>query len=170
MYWSKLLFYTEPESLWGVHAKGVSWLELATDFEISTRIPLSRRGPYQANEHMRDRAALMSDISKALLRGLGIPLKHQIIHSRSIQAFRSSERAGLRYRPALLQPESVGFESGMQVMLHPSLMGERKTQWKWRPNMRFLPPAMYTPMFMEERLWRRRRTRLNVKTRLRASQ
>ena len=136
------------------------------DFEIATRIPLSRRGPENATEHMRERAGLMSDASKALLRGLGVPLKHQIIHCRSIQAFRSSERAGLKLRPALVQPEAVGFELGLQVMLHPSLTGERATQWKWRPNMRFLPPALYSPLFPEARLWLRRPTRLNVKTRL----
>ena len=101
-----------------------SWLVLAMDFEIATRIPPSRKGPDNATEHMRERAGLMSDASKALLRGLSTPLKHQIAHCSSILAFRSYGRAGLRHRPALLQPEAVGYELGIQVMLHPSLMGE----------------------------------------------
>ena len=76
-YWKRLGFYENPESLEGVHGRGVSWLELAMDFEIATRIPLSRNGPDNATEHMRERAGLMSDVSKALLRGLSTPLKHQ---------------------------------------------------------------------------------------------
>ena len=130
----------------------------------------SRKSPDNATEHMRERAGLMSDLSKALLRGLLTPLKHQIIHCRSIQAFRSSERAGLRYRPALLQPEAVGYELGIQVMLHPNLMGERATQWKWRPNLRCLPPAQYSPIYLDERLWLRHKRRLSVKTTLRSTE
>ncbi len=79
-YWERLKFYDEPETLEGVHGRGVTWLELAMDFEISTRIPLSRTSPDNATEHMRERAGLMSDISKALLRGLSTPLKNHIIH------------------------------------------------------------------------------------------
>ncbi len=120
-YWKRLDVYDEPETLEGVHGRGVTWLELAMDFEISTRIPLSRKSSDNATEHMRERAGLMSDISKALLRGLSTPLKNHIIHCRSIQAFRSSERAGLRFRPALLEPEAVGFELGIQALLHPIL-------------------------------------------------
>ena len=169
-YWKRLQFYDEPETLEGVHGRGVTWLELAMDFEISTRIPLSRKSPDNATEHMRDRAGLMSDISKALLRGLLTPLKHQIFHCRSIQAFRSAVRAGLRYRPALLEPEAVGYELGIQVMLHPSLMGERHTQWKWRPNIRYLPPARYAPVYLDERLWHRNKSRINSKTTLRSTE
>ena len=139
----------------------------AMDFEISTRIHLSRRGPDTTIEHMRERAELMSDASKALLRGLGVKIKHQIIHCRSIQAFRSTARAGLRHRPSLLQPEAVGFELGFQVIMHRTLLGVDTTQWKWRPNLRFLPPALYSPVYLEERLWLRKRTRLMTKTRFR---
>ena len=165
-YWKRLEFYDEPETLEGVHGRGVTWLELAMDFEITTRIPLSRNGPDNATEHMRERAGLMSDISKALLRGLSNPLKHQIAHCRSIQAFRSAVRAGLRFRPALLEPEAVGYELGIQVMLHPGLMGEKHTQWKWRPNHRYLPPVKYAPVFLNERLWSRHKRRLMSKTTL----
>ena len=134
------------------------------DFEISTGIPLSRRGLDNSIDTMRERAGLMSDASKALLRGYGVKLKHQLIHCRSIQAFRSTARAGLRHRPALLQPGAVGLELGLQVMMHPNLLGVETTQWKWRPNLRFLPPALYTPVYIEERLWLRKRTRLMTKT------
>ncbi len=95
------------------------------DFEIATRVPLSLKGPDNATEDMRKKAGLMADATKALLRGLGMKLKHQIIHARSIQAFRSF----------LLQPEAVGYERGMQVMLHPLLMGERSHQWRCRPKI-----------------------------------
>ena len=74
-YWTRLCFYDDAESLTGRHGSGASWLELAMDFEISTRIPLTRGGPDNATEHIRERAGLMSDISKALPRGLGSPLK-----------------------------------------------------------------------------------------------
>ena len=124
--------------------------ELAMDFEISTRIPLSRRRPDNAVETMRERAGLMSDASKAHLRGYGIKLKHQIILCRSIQAFRSTARAGLLPRPALLRAESVGLELGLQVMMHPNLLGVETTQWKWRPSLRFLPPALYSPVYLKE--------------------
>ena len=134
------------------------------DFEIATRIPLSLRGPDSATEHMRERAALMSDVSKALFRGLGIKQKHQIIHCRFIQAFRSSERAGLRFRPALIQPEAVCLELARQVMLHAQLMGERSTQWKWRPNQRFLPHILHQPIYLSYRLWLRRRIRVRGKS------
>ena len=162
------LFYDEPEALAGRHAAGASWLELAMDFEISTRIPLSRGGPDNATEQVRQRAVFMSNASKALLRGLGAPLRNcHIIHCRSILSFRSKPRAGLRYRPALLCPEAVGYELGMQVMLHPVLMGVETTQWKWRPNLRFLPPAIYPQQrFLNQRLYLRRPTRLTSKTRL----
>jgi hypothetical protein len=148
---------------------GVSWIEIATDFEICTRVPLSRRGPDNAIETMRERASLIADASKALLRGLGVPQQHfkHIKHCSSIQAFRSSTRAGLLHRPALLQPEAVGLELGLQAMMHPHLMGDTGTQWKWRPSFRFLPVALYTPVFLKERLWMRQPTRLNVKTRFR---
>ena len=86
------------------------------------------------------------------------------------KAFRSSERAGLRYRPSLLQPEAVGYELGIQVMLHPNLMGERMTQGKWRPNLRYLPPTQYSPVFLDERLWLRHTRRLNVNTTLRSAE
>ena len=168
-YWKKLEFYDEPETLAGVHGRGVTWLELAMDFEIATRIPLSRKNPDNATEHMRERAGLMSDASKALLRGLSTPLKNLTVHCRSIQAFRSTDRAGLRHRPALLEPEAVGYELGIQVMLHPSLMGEGSTQWKWRPNLRYLPPARYAPVYLNERLWLRHKRRLNGKTTLRST-
>ena len=164
-YWTHLGFYEEPETLEGTHARGVSWLELAMDFEISTRVPLSRSGPGNANEDMRQRAALMSDVSKAVLRGLGTRLNNLTIHCRATQVFRSPPRAGLKYRPALLQPESVGLELCMQVMIHPALMGQESTQWKLKPMMRLLPPPLYSPVFLNERLWRRRPTRLKVKTR-----
>ena len=139
-YWTKLRFYDEPTALVGKYAVGVSWLELAMDFEIATRIPLSYGGPDNATELMRQRAVLMAYSSKSLLRGLGSPLTscHRE-DGRSIVAFRSSPRAGVRNRPALLCPEAVGYELGMQVMLHPALMGVWSTQWKWRPNLRFLP-------------------------------
>ncbi len=167
-YWAKLGFYDEPDALAGRHAAGASWLELAMVFEISTRIPLSRGGPDNATEQMRERAVLMSNASKALLRGLGAPLRNcHTIHCSSIPAFRSKPRAGLRYRPALLCPEAVGYELGMQVMLHPVLMGIETTQWKWRPNLRFLPPAIYPQQrFLNQRLYLRRPTRLTSKTRL----
>ncbi len=55
-YWTKLCFDNEPKALAGRHASGASWLELATDFEISTRIPLSRGGLDNATEQMRERA------------------------------------------------------------------------------------------------------------------
>ncbi len=42
-YWKILEFYDEPATLEGVHGRGVTWLELAMDFEISARIPLSRK-------------------------------------------------------------------------------------------------------------------------------
>ena len=159
--------YDEPEALVGKHAAGASWLEIAMDFEIATRIPLSRSGPDSAIEHMRDRAVLFSNASKALLRGFGTPLrKCQSIHCRSIQAFRSKPRAGLMYRPALLFPEAVGYELGMQVMLHPALMGSETSQWKWRPNLKFLPPSIYPQhRFLNQRLYLRRPTRLSSKTR-----
>ena len=67
-YWTYLSFYDDPNALQGAHARGASWYELAMDFEISTRIPLSRRGPENAIEIMRERAGLMSDASKAPLR------------------------------------------------------------------------------------------------------
>ena len=70
---------------------------------------------------MRERAGLMSDASKAL-RGFGVELKHQIVHCRSVQAFRSTARAGLRHMPALLRAESVGLELWLQVMMHPNLL------------------------------------------------
>ncbi len=167
-YWTKLAFYDEPEALVGKHAAGASWLEIAMDFEIATRIPLSRSGPDSATEHMRDRAVLFSNASKALLRGFGTPLRNcQSIHCRSIQAFRSKPRAGLKYRPALLFPEAVGYELGMQVMLHPALMGSETSQWKWRPNLKFLPPSIYPQhRFLNQRLYLRRPTRLSSKTRL----
>ncbi len=135
-YWTNLGFCNEPEALVGKHASGASWLENAMDFEIATRIPLSRSGPDSDTELMRERAVLMSNASKALLRGLGAPLRNcHTIHCRSIQAFRSKPRAGLKYRPALLFPEAVGYELGMQVMLHPALMGTETSQWRWRPNL-----------------------------------
>ncbi len=68
-YWKKLTFYDEPETLEGVHGRGVTWLELAMDFEITTE------KTDNATEHMHGRAGLMSDISKALLRGLLTPFK-----------------------------------------------------------------------------------------------
>jgi hypothetical protein len=167
-YWAKLVFYDEPEASTGRHAAGTSWLEIAMDFETSTRIPLSRGGPDNATEHMRERAVFMSNASKALLRGLGAPPRScHTIHCRSIQAFRSKTRAGLRYRPTLLCPEAVGYELGMQVMLHPVLMGVEATQWKWRRNLRILPPAIYPQQrFLNQRLYLRRPTRLSSKTRL----
>jgi hypothetical protein len=138
------------------------------DFEIATRTPLSYGGPDNASEQMRQRAVLMAYSSKSLLRGLGSPLTscHRE-DGRSIMAFRSSPRAGIRNRPALLCPEAVGYELGLQVMLHPALMGLYTTQWKWRPNLRFLPPALYQqPRFLNQRLYLRRPTRLTSKTRL----
>ncbi len=167
-YWTKLRFCDEPEALTSRHASGASWLELAMDFEIATRIPLTRGGPDNATEQMRERALLMSNVSKALLRGLSSPLRNcHAIHCRSIQAFRSKPRAGLMYRPALLFPEAVGYELGMQVMLHPALMGSETSQWKWRPNLKFLPPSIYPQhRFLNQRLYLRRPTRLSSKTRL----
>ena len=166
-YWTRILFHPEPELLEGNHGKGVSWIELAVDFEIATRVPLSARGPDNANETIRMRADLMADATKALIRGLGLKLKHQTTHTRSIQAFGTGERrAGLRYRPALLQPEAVGLELGLQVMLHPILMGDKYTQWKWMPNYRHLTPLMYKPMFVNMRIWLHRKTRLRAKTRI----
>ena len=137
------------------------------DFEIATRVPLSYGAPDNATETMRQRAVLMSNSSKSLLRGLGVTLRnHHRAQCRSIQAFRSNQRAGVRHRPALLCPESVGYELGMQVMLHPALMGSWSTQWTWKPNLRFLPPALYQqPRFLSQRLYLRRPTRLNTKTR-----
>ena len=41
-YWTRILFYAEPELLEGAHGKGVSWIELAVDFEIATRVCLSQ--------------------------------------------------------------------------------------------------------------------------------
>ncbi len=140
---------------------------LAADFEICTRVPLSRRGPDNAIETMRERASLMADASKALLRGLGVHQQHikHIKHCTSIQAFRSSSRAGLLHR---LRAEAVGLELGLQAMMHPHLMCAENTQWKWRPSFRFLPIALYTLVFLKERLWMRQPTRLNVKTRFRS--
>ncbi len=163
-HWTHLRFYDEPNELQGAHARGASWYQLAMDFEISTRIPLSRRGPDNAPETIMERAGLMSDASKALLRGFGVKLRHQIIHCRSIQAFRSTARAGLRHRPALLRSEAVGPELGLQVMMHPSLMEIESTQWKWIPNLRFLPPALYSPVYIEERLRHTKHARLLMKT------
>ncbi len=122
--------------------RGVTWIELAADFEICTRVPLSKSGPDSAIETMRERASLMADASKALLRGLGVKPKPHVKHCTSIQAFRCSSRAGLRQRPALLRAESVGLELGLQAMMHPHLMGAENTQWKWRPCFRFLPIAL----------------------------
>ncbi len=143
---------------------GLTWIEFVADFEICTRVPLSRRGPDSAHETMRERASLMADASKSLLRGLGVKLQFHVKHCTSIQAFRSSSRSGLRVRPALLRAESVGLELGLQAMMHPHLMGAEGTQWKWRPSFRFLPIALYKPVFLSERLWLKRPTRLNVKT------
>ncbi len=56
----------------GPHGKGVSWLELAVDFEIATRVPLSARGPDNVNETIRMRVGIMADATKSLIRGLGI--------------------------------------------------------------------------------------------------
>ncbi len=167
-YWTNLGFYNDPEAFVGKHASRASWLEIAMDFEIATRIPISWSGPDCATEHMRERAVLMSNASKDLLRSLGAPLRNcHIIHCRSIQAFRSNPRAGLRYRPALLCPEAVGYELGMQAMLRPALMGVESTQWKWRPNLRFLPPSIYPQhRILNQRLYLRRPTRLTSKTRL----
>ncbi len=167
-YWTTLCFYDEPEALTGKHASGASWLELAMDFERATRIPLTRGGPDNATEQMRERAALMPNVSKALLRGFGFPTRNcHTIHCRSIQAFRSKPRAGLRYRPALLCPDAVGYELGMQAMLHPVLRGVETTQWKWRPSLRFLPPGIYPQhRLLNQRLYLRRPTRLSSKTRL----
>ncbi len=110
----------------------------------------------------------MADATKALLRGLNIKLKHQTKHARSIQTFGTGERrAGLRFRPTLLQPEAVGNELGLQVMLHPLLMGSKSTQWKCQPNYRYLTPLMYKPMFVDYRIWFHRKTRLKAKTAMR---
>ena len=155
-YWTRLKFYSDPALVPPPHHRGVSWIELATDFEICTRVPLSKRGPDNAIETIRERASLMADASKALLRGLGVKLKLHIKHCTSIQAFRSSSRAGLRIRPALLRAESVGLELGLQAMMHPHLMGAENTHWKWRPSFRVLPIAPYNPVFLSERLWTRR--------------
>ena len=143
--------------------RAVTLIELAADFEICTRVPLSKRGPDSAFDTMRERASLMADASKSLLRGLGVKLKFHVKHCTSIQAFRSASRSGLRVRPALLRAESVGLELGLQAMMHPHLMGAEGTQWKWRPSFRFLPIALYKPMFMNERLWGHRPTRLHNK-------
>ena len=127
-YWTHLNIYSDPAAAPPPLHRGVTWIELAADFEICTRIPLSKRGPDSATETMRERASLMADASKALLRGFGVQLKLHIKRCTSIQAFRSSSRAGLRLRPALLQPEAVGLELGLQAMMHPHLMGTDNTQ------------------------------------------
>ncbi len=74
-YWQKLGIYEDPETFEEVHGRGVTWLELAMDFELSTRIPPFPEGLGNATGHMRERAGLMSDASKALLRGLLTPIK-----------------------------------------------------------------------------------------------
>ncbi len=109
-YSTQLKFYDEPAEVPPPFNRGVTWIELAADFEICTRIPFSRRGPDNAIETMRERASLSADASKALLRGLGVPQQHfkHIKRCTSIQAFRSSSRAGLLHRPPLLRPEAVG--------------------------------------------------------------
>ena len=168
-YWTHLDFYSDPATVPAPLHRGVTWIELAADFEICTRVPLSKRGPDNAIETMRERASLMADASKALLRGFGVQLKLHIKRCTSLQAFRSTSRAGLRLRPALLRPEAVGLELGLQTMMHPHLMGTDTTQWKWRPSYRFLPIALYNPVFLSERLWRRNPTRLNSKTRFKPS-
>jgi hypothetical protein len=55
-YWTRLKFYNEPAEVPPPLHRGVTWIEIATDFEICTRVPLSRRGPDSAIETMRERA------------------------------------------------------------------------------------------------------------------
>ena len=106
----------------------------------------------------------MADASKALLRGYDVKLMQQLKHCSSVWAFRSTARAGLRHRPALLRAEAVALELRLQSMMHPHLTGAEASQWKRRPNLRLFTPALYTLVFLDERQWLRNPTRLNVNT------
>ena len=143
-YWSNLAFPGCESSL-GRHpvgakfSDGITWHELAIDFEMATRVRLVRPavGPLTP---LAVRADIFSRASRSLFRILGLPsLPH--CRSRSLRGFGSSWLGGLPSRPVLFHSIDVFVELSHQAMNHCNKLrdGVLSTYWTWPPLYRRLP-------------------------------
>ena len=97
-------------------ARGVTWIELAADFEISTWVLLSPAGPDAPRLDMRIRANYIADVSRNL-RSYGARLLPKCNRCKALQGFGVIMRASLALRPRLPRCKQVGIEVGLPEML-----------------------------------------------------
>ena len=155
-YISCLDFPTQPQE----GDPGVSWIELATDFEIATRVQLLGNGVRMKPKMQRpeqtsimQRAYNFMYATKRLLQICGVHNAPGIIvrgdhRVSTLCPYGGCRAAGLKIRPSLLDKNAVFLEIANQALLNfhtisPESAGIRPKAWKWTPRYRGLPPRKW---------------------------
>jgi ribonuclease HI len=156
-YWEHLEFPCEDDEL---SRKGVSWLELVTDFEIATRVMLcgtkvTRKGceKRKGSHHGKGSdtvAQRMYNFAAASRRTLQICGGAKLPQSTSIGTlfpYGGRSVAGHPNRPRLMNPEAVFRELATQALTHArafALGQPTSGYWKWPPRYVSLPRQTWT--------------------------
>ena len=131
-------------------AKGITWIELMLDFEMSTRVHLvgkrAQRGAANAfsgdKATVTQRAKSFAHASRRLMTICGsTPFKTSESQG-TLAPFGARFLAGIPQRPYLINPKRVFLELANQALLYKSELGvnmDTSNHWKWEPRYRHLP-------------------------------
>lgn len=147
--------------------KGVTWIEMVLDFEISTRVMLTgsritRKGKEltiniegKGPDTVRQRAFNFARASRSLVEGIGKGELKVANTVPTLTPFGGRPMTGPIKRLALLQPLAVFKEMGTQAVTYKSLLEADKPtrhHWNWAPRYIGMPKKLWTttPTILKE--------------------
>lgn len=151
-YWSNVTFLRKDND---ESKKGISWIEMAMDFEISTRVMLTgsnvtrakaknKQGASESKgeDTVTQRAYNFAAASRRVLQICGEKALPQATSILTLLPFGWRPVAGLPSRPILLNPEAVFEELAIQSLTYNKAFesgAPTAQQWKWQPRYVGLP-------------------------------
>ena len=145
-YWETVSF---PCNLDAVARRGVTWVELVTDFEISTRVMLNGKRTERGRANfaydecsVAHRAKTFAHAARRIISICGGRPLPSTCCIGILAPYGARWLSGIPIRVNLINPEAVFLELADQALEHEEDLGasgDLKRQWQWQPNHRRLP-------------------------------
>ena len=138
-YWQQIGIPEGPREL---HPVGATWVEILTDFELSTRTMLNRgQTPSNIKKRSRDFAAASRRIVQ--ICGGSFPKQARVP---SLVPIGARFQMGLLRRPLLIYPRQTMVELAHQALVHKDALAQgapTKAHWSWYPIYKCMPPMRW---------------------------
>jgi ribonuclease HI len=154
-YWEGLEFVKREDD---TSKLGVTWIELAIDFELATRVMLNggnwkmkvqqqrRCQDGKGDTTVTQRAFNFAAASRRLFAICGAGSLPRTASIGTLQPFGARSLAGLPARPKLLQPLEVAKELAIQAITYSKAFdvgADTRTHWKWNPRYVSMPAPLW---------------------------